>query len=239
MGCHKLINAMQISTAYSQTMANDNEFFYFKSPALLVISGSTMSGKSFMCSKIVLAREQIIKPTPKKVIWVYGIWQDELFEQLRAQVPDIVFCNGMSEFHNIQLDPDDNALVAIDDCLTSVSDSTDAVNLFTKTIHHKKLFVIYMVQSLYMKSKYNTLLQRQAGYIILFQNKRNGYEAKQLGKELGLTPTDVKYLYKDASKYLKRVYILFVCIPETPETKSMLIHFLPDQQPKFYYYISD
>jgi hypothetical protein len=213
------------------------ETFKFKSPNLLVISGSTMSGKSYLCSKIVLARNEIIEPTPERVIWVYGIWQDELFRELQENVPGIVFCNGMDELRKMELPS--NSLLAIDDCMTSLADSTEAVDLFTKQIHHKKLFVIYMVQSLYMKSKYNTLLQRQAGYIILFQNKRNAYETQQLGRELGLTPTDIKYLYKDASKYLKRVYMLFVCVPETPENQSMLIHFLPDQHPKFYYYISD
>jgi hypothetical protein len=215
------------------------ENFHFKSPNLLVISGNSMSGKSTLASKIVYDRNYIIRPAPQVVIWVYTIWQDELFKELKRMVPNIVFAHGIEEFQKIQLSKNVHHMVILDDCMTCVSDSSEMVNLFTRKIHHYNIFLIYMTQSLYMKSKYNTLIQRQAGYIILFHNKRNNYEANNLGRELGLTPTDIKYLYKDAARYLKRPYILFVCVPETDDKQSMLIHFLKDQHPKFYYYIKE
>jgi hypothetical protein len=216
-----------------------NDFFHFKLPNLLVIAGSSQAGKSVMASQIVRSNREIIRPQVDVIIWVYTVWQEELFAQLRKWVPELKFCNGLEEFQKIELSTSVNHLVVLDDCMTGVSDSSEMLNLFTRKIHHYNIFLIYLTQSLYVKSKYNTTIQRQAGYIILFQNRRNNYEATQLGRELNLTPTDVRYLYKDAAKYLKRPYILFVCTPETDDRKSMLIHFLPEQKPKFFYYISE
>jgi hypothetical protein len=215
------------------------DFFHFKLPNLLVIAGSSQAGKSVLASKIVRSNREIIKPEPQVIIWVYTVWQEDLFAQLRAWIREIRFCNGLEEFQKIELSVKVNHLVVLDDCMTCVSDSAEMVELFTKKIHHYNIFLIYLTQSLYMRSKYNTTIQRQAGYIVLFQNRRNNFEATQLGRELNLTPTDIRYLYKDAGKYLKRPYILFVCVPETDDQQSMLIHFLPEQTPKFYYYINE
>ena len=218
-------------------MATD--FFHFRLPNLLVIVGSSQAGKSVLASEIVKANREIIRPTPQVIIWVYTIWQEDLFKKIRERTPGVIFCNGMDEFNKIELSKSVNHLVVLDDCMTCVSDSSEMVNLFTRKIHHFNIFLIYLAQTLYMKSKYNTLIQRQAGYVILFENKRNNYEANHFGREVNLKPSDIKYLFRDAAKYLKRPYILFVCVPETDEQRSMLIHFLPHQHPKFFYYISD
>lgn len=223
----------------TSAVEGENEFFNFKLPNLLVISGTSQAGKSVLTSKIVRSNKEIIKPAPQVIIWVYSIWQEDLFKQLKEWVPGIILCNGLEEFQKIELSSNVNHLVVLDDCMTGISDSSEMLNLFTRKIHHYKIFLIYLTQSLYVRSKYNTTIQRQAGYIILFLNRRNNYEANQLGRELNLTSEDIRYLYRDASKYLKRPYILFVCVPETDEQKTMLVHFLPEQQPKFFYYISD
>ena len=78
---------------------------------------------------------------------------------------------------------------------------------------------------------------RQAKYIMLFQNRRNVYESNMLGRELGLKPEDMKYMYKDAAQYVTRPYLLFDCDPDTDEKRRILVNFLPYLEPKFFYYV--
>src|SRR5579859_7982074 len=129
-----------------------SEFFHFKLPNLLVISGSSQAGKSVLASRIVKANKEIIKPVPQVIIWVYTIWQEDLFNQLKEWVPEIMFCNGLEEFHKIELSNNVNHLVVLDDCMTGVSDSTEMVNLFTRKVHHYRIFLIYLTQTLDRKS---------------------------------------------------------------------------------------
>src|SRR5215469_8634870 len=146
--------------------------FCFELPGSLIISGVTGVGKSHLCAQIVKYRNEIICPKPTVIIWVYNVYQSKLFDDIKATCPECVFVHGWDEFKKITLSKNVNHLLIIDD-LISLGDSKEAVDLFTCKVHHYNIFLIYLIQSMYYRSKFNALLMRQAKYIILFQNKRN------------------------------------------------------------------
>src|SRR5438874_11472045 len=92
--------------------------FTFKLPSLLVCSGSTGAGKSYLTAEILHARNEIIEPAPRVVIWVYNIYQQELFDRIRDYVPDVVFVHGMDDFYAITFSPGIPHLVVLDDQMT-------------------------------------------------------------------------------------------------------------------------
>src|SRR5215510_12702693 len=81
----------------------ESEPFHFSAPGLLVISGATGVGKSYLCKQIVKFRNEIIKPKPDVVLWVYNIFQDALFKEVTSVCPNVIFLNGMEEFFKYQL----------------------------------------------------------------------------------------------------------------------------------------
>src|SRR5271170_3530895 len=109
------------------------------------------------------------------------------------------------------------------------------VQLVTAMMHHYNLFLIYICQSLFMKSKHNAMMSRQASYVILFRNKRNMYEAEALARQIQLESRDIKYIFKDLSQYTHRPYLLVDCRPETTNYRGLTSHILSDEAPKFFY----
>ena len=213
--------------------------FQFHAPGTLMIIGATGAGKTVAMYNIIKFRNDVITPRPSVVYWVYEIYQPNIFAGLKAVCPEIIFVQGFRQLLSIKFDPSKVNLVAMDDQMKSIAETPEAVDFFTIRVHHDNIFCIVNGQSLYYKSKHNSMLMRQAKYIIYFQNKRNVFESNMLGRELGLSPKDMRELYRDASQYLKRPYLLFDCNPDTDERRRILIHFLPFQNPKFFYYVSD
>jgi Adenovirus IVa2 protein len=216
------------------------EPFKFKLPALLVISGPTGAGKSWMAAEIVKHRNDLIEPIPEVVVWVYNIFQDELFEHIRETCPEVIFVQGIEKFYDtFQFMHDTPHLIILDDQMAGVGDNKQSLQFVTADIHHKQLFCIYLCQSMYYKSRFNALLMRQARYMILFQNKRNSYETNMIGRELGITTKHMKNLFKDASEHVTRPYLLFDCDPETKDKQRIMVKFFPWLPYKFFYYIPD
>jgi NB-ARC domain len=232
---------MQAMEAAAPAESNETQGpFYFKLPALLVISGATGSGKSTIAAEICRYRNEIIKPQPQVIIWVYNVYQDELFKQVLEHAPGTLFVQGMEEFRRIKLSTGVHHLVILDDMLAQIVDSKEhGIQLMTTEVHHRSLFCIFLVQSMYTKSKFNSLLMRQARYLLIFENKRNSFEVNMLGRELGIRSVDIQRMFKDASGYLKRVYLLFDCDPDTADNRRILIHFLPWQKPRFFYHVEN
>ena len=220
-------------------MMTDQKPFQFLAPGTLMIIGATGAGKTVAMLNILKHRNEIISPRPTVVYWVYEIYQPNIFSALKSVCPEIQFIQGFKQLLTIKFNPGNVNLIAMDDQMKSIAETPEAVDFFTIRVHHDNIFCIVNGQSLYYKSKHNSLLMRQAKYILYFQNKRNVFESNSLGRELGLSPKDMKELFRDASTYVRRPYLLFDCNPDTDEKRRILVNFLPQQNPKFFYYVAD
>src|SRR5438874_1706147 len=118
----------------------EQQHFFFKAPSLLVISGQTGAGKSQLTAQIVKYRNELVRPAPQVVVWVYSIHQPALFQQLQQYAPDIIFCHGMEKFREINFSPKVTHMVVFDDMMSEIADSkSEGVKLFTQDVHHKNM----------------------------------------------------------------------------------------------------
>ena len=220
----------------------NQESFHFRLPSIVAVVGSTGSGKSQLVGRILRDRRQLIRPAPMHVIYVYNIYQRELFDKIRDWCggdENITFVQGIGELQKMTIRP--RTCLVLDDQQQSLADSKEfGIQLMTVGMHHTEMIVFFVCQSLYLKSKYNTTIQRQSSAVIIFQNRRNMYEAESLLRQtLQLKPHEVRSLFKHAAQYNPRPYLCIDCAPETPEHRRLTTNILADDSPHVFYYIDD
>ena len=124
--------------------------FNFKHLTKIYISGPTGCGKTWFVRRIL--EEQLIKPLPTIIIWVYSEWQSD-YEHVWATFPHVEFVDGWREDLYSSIRPADRNLIILDDQMDGAGDSKTLSKLFTKGSHHRNLKVIYLVQNVLHQSK--------------------------------------------------------------------------------------
>jgi hypothetical protein len=172
---------------------------------------------------------------------VYSIWQDKLFEQIKHWCPETQFVHGIEELQKIEFSPGICTTIMLDDQQQALLESKQyGVQLMTVDVHHKNIILFFICQSLFLRSRHNALVNRQASYVIMFRNKRSMYEAELVGRQImQLKPFEVHALYKDASAYRDHSYLVYDTNAETNEYRQLVTSILADDNPKVFYHISD
>lgn len=215
--------------------------FYFKLPSIVAVIGPTGVGKSELVASILRDRDVLIQPNPDIILYVYNIYQKELFERLQNWCNGkVIFLNGLDELKKITFSTDLNTVLVLDDQQRQISDSKEfGIELMTVKMHHNNLLIFYICQSLFLSSKHNTLISRQASYVIIFRNKRTSYEANAVAREcMQLKSNTVHEIFKIASLYSQRPYLVFDCNPTTSEYRQLTTNILKSDRPKFFIYLT-
>ena len=125
--------------------------FRLKAGSSMLVCGPTMAGKSTFVHAL-LKDVSIFEKAPCAVYWFYG---GESAEGLEGK--GYILKSGLPE--NL-LDLRDNSTVVLDDLMTEGKHHVGVTALFTKLVHHRKLFVINITQNFFINSK-ETLLGGQ------------------------------------------------------------------------------
>lgn len=217
----------------------DQERFHFKFEKLVSVIGPTGCGKSILVSHILRDRHQLMRPTPTRIIYVYNIWQDDLFKKIQRWCDGkVTFLHGFQALRSVNFSRNDANLVVLDDQQQQFLDSKEfGHQLVTVDVHHKNMLLIWIGQSLFIRARNATLVSRQTMYTIMFLNRRDMYECEYIGKKaLQLKASDVRMLYKDAARYSARPYLLYDLNPETSEYRTCTTNILNTDSPYFFYY---
>ena len=121
--------------------------FTLKHPFRLIISGASGTGKSTFCFSIIKNIEKVISPNIKKVIYLYGEYQN-IFKEFKDKVTftdDIKF---------LDIHPSKNVLLIVDDLGVELKGNEDLVKLFEKWSHHRGISVIFILQNIFAAGKY-------------------------------------------------------------------------------------
>ena len=176
------------------------QFVRFQHPFTLIIAGPTSSGKTVLTRDILADNRETISPQPEnnlRVLWCYGEMQ-ELYKEPIANT-DVIYHEGLCTRGVLEeLKPD---LVVIDDLMSRVSNDKEMVDLFTKTSHHIKISVIFIVQNLFYQTKAMRTISLNAHYFIILRNKRDTQQVFNIGRQM--MPDKMKYfarVYGDATK---------------------------------------
>ena len=85
--------------------------------------------------------------------------------------------------------------------MSDVGDEKQMINLFTKTSHHMKISVVFIVQNLFYQSKAMRTISLNAHYFIILRNKRDTQQVHNIGGQM--MPDKIKYfaqVYSDVTK---------------------------------------
>lgn len=190
-----------------------------------IVCGPTGCGKTRFCFRLVKYREDIIEPSPQRIVWCYGIYQ-EAFKDLR----NVEFQEGMPDIS--QFDKRHRTLLVIDDLMTEVSDKT--TELFTRGSHHMNISILFLTQNLFAGNKQNRTISLNTHYFCIFKNPRDRTQIGVLARQM--FPTNWRYMMEAFADATEKPYsYLFVDLkPETEDRYRLRSGIFPDEPNYFY-----
>ena len=202
--------------------------FQFKHPFTCMICGPTQSGKTHFTFDLLRNLSLMINPSPTKVVWCYGEWQ----EKLRDLPKSVVLSEGLKGIHDI--DSSEINLLILDDLMDEASGDAEVSELFTKGSHHRNLSVVFITQNLFHQGKKMRTISLNAHYFVLFKNPRDAAQIRHLASQL--FPGQTNYLveaYKQATSR-PHGYLLLDLTQSTPDNRRVLSDVLPHEEGYFY-----
>lgn len=198
-------------------------------PFTCVISGPTSCGKTQLTIKLVENAHVMIHPSPRNVVWCYGIYQ-KIFDNL----PKVRFQEGLPDVNDFQAS-DGPTLLIIDDLMAETNGNTTSI--FTRGSHHKDISVVYLSQNLYYGSKHNRTISLNTHYLMLFKNPRDATQIETLARQM--FPSNAKYLTQSFRDATSRAYgYLFIDLkPDTDDNMRLKTDIFPDDHPNHYVYV--
>ena len=114
----------------------------FISPAIIVLSGATSSGKTTWIKRFL--NSDMFDRSPHKVFYCYGVFQPT-FDTMK----NVEFIHGLPQDFNQFYDTPQHNLLILDDLQNDVISSPEIQHLVCRESHHRNLSVIYITQNLY------------------------------------------------------------------------------------------
>ena len=211
----------------------DNEFmhidkFKFISPSCTNVSGSSGSGKTEFCLKIIAARREMFTIPPIQVIYCFKVWQQRFqqFYDSDNNRKEIIFNEGLFDIKNLPADGK-HRLMILDDLMGSISKET--VSLFCVYSHHYNVSVLFLNQNFFEKSPHTRTMALNCQYIVLFRMKRDLTPVQILGKQLmPKKSADFVKVYNDITKDLY-TYMLVDIHPATSNRIALRTKIFPNE----------
>ena len=183
--------------------------FRLKNESSMLLCGPSQCGKSTLLYKI-LADEYLFHHKFEKIYWFYG----QLNDDVCANDNNYILREGLPESF---ADIEPYSCIVLDDLMDEAKNHTGVTALFTKLVHHKKLFVVMLTQNFFQKTAESRTRRLNAQYIILFKNPSDATQISIIGRQM--YPHDPKFLaaaFKSATT-MPHGYIFIDLRQETPE----------------------
>ena len=180
----------------------------FKHPFSLIVAGSSGTGKTEFVKQLINNRQNMIVPSPKKVIWHYGIWQDG-YEKLQ---PEVTFVSGLTGLGDSE--GSEPLLVVVDDLMNEMDDRV--LDMFTKKCHHQNTSIILIVQNLFANNKCFRTISLNAHYLVVFENARDKQQISALARQLEPRRSQAVVDAFEMATEKPHGYMLIDCSPGTP-----------------------
>jgi energy-coupling factor transporter ATP-binding protein EcfA2 len=201
--------------------------FTLKNGSTMLIAGPTESGKSTFVRGL-LRNLDLFEVPPRKIYWFYGQHNDSLVDlpseyELNEGLPESF--QGIVPY----------SLVVLDDLMHEAKHNVSLTALFTKTVHHNKLFVINITQNFYEQGTDARTRRLNAQYIVLFKNPADVTQVNTLARQM--FPHDKGFLPTVYHEATKRPYgYLFIDLKQAcPDSFRVRSNILPHEHPMVLY----
>ena len=157
---------------------------------------------------------------PKRILWCYGI------EAAKPDIKGVVFHNGLPTVKDIKRQD----MVILDDLMHESGKSNDVTAMFTRCVHHLRIFLVMIVQNLFHQNKEARTRHLNTHYIVLFKSPRDCSAVQALARQM--YPGCSRFLtdaYRDATQK-PHTYLLLDFQQETQDKERVLTHIFPDER---------
>lgn len=139
----------------------------FVSPCTIMITGSTMTGKTKLTCRILKHAAGMFNICPKNIVFAYSEYQS-LFDDIDKDIPSLILHKGLPTRDEIEewSEHSDHTVLVLDDLIDDVVKSKDSLHLFQVAAHHKCVTVILLTQNFFMPGKYARSISFQCQYLI-------------------------------------------------------------------------
>ena len=151
-------------------------------PSNIMVVGPSKSGKTVFIRKMIRHNAWIFDPAPKKVVFLYGIWQ-ETYEEMKQEFGDqVTWVQGLPEDPYPPFGDATPGLLIVDDLMGEMEKNHQHVSKwFTKGTHHMDVSLVVLVQNLFPNNMRTASLN--AHIIVLFPNPRDRSQLTRLSSQ--------------------------------------------------------
>ena len=153
----------------------------------MYISGPSRCGKSIFITSLLKNKEIFMKKCPEVICFVYSVYQEEIYNQLRDGVVNYFIEDDDQLERNIQRIVEENkgksTLIIYDDLINSNNLSFIAKQ-FTVTGRHSGMSQVFVSQKLFPKNENIRLISNNSDYLVIFKNPRNATEIRILSHQM-------------------------------------------------------
>ena len=186
-----------------------NKNLMFKHPTTCLISGVTMSGKTFLTMRIINDWKYLFDLNKKKfrVLWFYTQTQN-IYTPVDNEYLFLHFHKGIPNNNLIdQYKPD---LIVLDDLMESMKNNPILSEFFTQTCHHKNISVFFLVQNLFVKGEFMRTVSLNSHYFIIMLSPRAVKQVEYFSRQIKKKNSneDSEKMYENATKNRDYSYLL-------------------------------
>jgi hypothetical protein len=200
--------------------------FSFKAPFTAAVVGPTSGGKSVIVKKILDDNQDVIEPSPDRIVYCIPKLTDE-YSYLNNITPRVQFIEGLPDIN--MFSKDQNNLLILDDLMTEAEQSSTILDLFTTDSHHSNISVIMTKQNLFSQNKHSRSIALNCHYLIILNNPRDKAQIHHLARQM--FPNKSNFLieaYEDATQ--EKYGYLFLDFKQSTDNKHRVQSgILPDQ----------
>ena len=140
-------------------------------PYSLLLCGPTGCGKTTWIVELLRSHEELSTHMPKKLIWIYGVEQPDLFKTIKEiWIPrQYEFIEGFLDdlISHLEKSNDRGSLCIFDDVMIKVSSNATISKLFTRGRSHLGCSLVLMLQNIFPKGSQSRTISINAQYQVL------------------------------------------------------------------------
>ena len=162
--------------------------------------GPSRCGKTCFIIDIIQNLQSIAKAPPKKVLYVYKVWQQKFDELKESGLVDNFVQDQKDLVSRLKtMINRESSLIVFDDLINS-SNLQDIANLFVVDGRHSNLSLIFLSQRMIVNNESFRQISNNCDYFAVFKNPRNSSEVRVLAQQLTPGSLELINIYSEATK---------------------------------------
>jgi hypothetical protein len=212
-----------------QELHLDHDCFKFQVPFAMSISGPSLVGKSEFIVKLIENREKLFTSKFHRIIYcqpesLYSV-PNPIYQKLKKSFPMTEIFFGLPTLEQISLENNClPCLLILDDLMNKLLNSSEMNDLFSIHIHHKNISCIFTLQNYFAPSRFGKTIARNVHYRILFYNRVELLELRNMSLQLSSKPNFLLSNFKFLEENFPDRYSHYILIDGHGHSKSRNMH---------------